>query len=225
MEGDVLMSPVTVVFLDKNRIQFYESRDGTLVSLEVPETIMRDLEIANPTALGESVKTFLNQNHISASVSILVFSDTVVLTRELTGTREEKELEFQKFLDAVPFENILSRRYVFGEHDIAIAMPRAGFEPLIAILQEARFPVMAVVPTFTLGPMKNKRWLDAEMGKFVAGKAETIAAESITPMVNVPVSTGARSPMIVRGISRAAIGIAVFILLIIVLFFLVIGRI
>lgn len=219
------MSPVTVVFLDKNRIQFYESRDATLASLEVPVNVMKDLEIVDPLALANSVKAFLSHHRITASLVVIVLADSVFMSVELIGAKEEKEQQFQQFLATVPFEDVRSRRFVVEEKEIAIVVPRQGFEPLVSIFEGERFPVVAVIPSLVLGPVKKKRWLDAEMGKFVAEWVTTLVSESIMPVGKVPVLTAPMGTELFRGVNRLVIFVAIFIVLVLILFFLITGRV
>ena len=104
-------------------------------------------------------------------------------------------------------------------------MPLQGFEPLVGILEGERFPVIAVIPSFVIGSLKEKRWLDAEMGKFVAGQAATLVEESIMPVGKVPIPTAPMSTALIGGINRLVVFIAIFIVLALVLFFLITGRV
>ena len=217
------MTPGIVVYLDTHRVQFYEPRGGAMVTLDLTEAMVRDGDVVDRGGFQAAIQSVLRQHKLSSVPAGIVVSEDMCFWQDLTGNESQKEAQVQQFLERVPFDATLSRRYVFGEKEVVLAVPKSLYEPLRQILAQEGFGIIFVVPSFVLG-MQGKRWLDVEMGKHVASTSAALIAHSI---VGKEDDSGVATPterMLFSKKQRPAILIAIFAILAVVLFTLIIRQ-
>jgi len=172
--------PSTVGYLDRNRIQFFQSGFSSVLSLDFPETVVRDLEVVNRRMLQTLLASFLRDHAIRPSLLILVLSEASYFSQTLNGEEREKELQLQQFIDTIPFDTVYSKRYTVDEKDVGIVVPKNFSETVQQIVEGEGFRVVAVVPVFFLGSLQaGKRWLDADMGKYAFKEVNALAHQSM----------------------------------------------
>ena len=184
MEGGVLMfitGPLsTIGYLDRNRIQIFQSGNASIFSLDLPETAVRDLTVVNRGILQTLLASFLRDHAIRPSPLVLVFSEASYFSQALKGEEREKELQFQQFIDTIPFDTVYSKRYIVDEKELGIVVPKNFSETVQRIGEGEGFRVVAVVPVFALGPMQaGKRWLDVDMGKYAIKEVDALVRQSM----------------------------------------------
>ena len=220
-------SPAIVVFVDRNRLQFYGSGLASILVLDIPATIVRDLDVVNRDALYTLVNQWLKQNNLGGRELLFILApDTYVETPLTTKGESEQETEILQFYDSVPFEELTTKVLTFENGKRAFAINKEYLEAIrhAFLLQGHR--VVAAVPALALGTLSAKRWLDAEMGSYVIKHADILREYNVIDFdeqnqaTTAPISEGATT----KTNPRLTIMVSVFGVLLLVLIFFIFTR-
>src|SRR3989338_170434 len=96
-----------ILYIEPNRIFFYESTSG-LLQLDLNPEIISDLEVINKENFYNLFKTFIESNGILPATTVVLISPSVSFEKDFVPN-EKLEADIQSFLESVPFENIVSR--------------------------------------------------------------------------------------------------------------------
>jgi hypothetical protein len=199
-------SKPVIVFVDRNRLQFYGGKSSSIAVLDLPPAIASDIEISNRDGLYTLVNQWMKQNAIGGSPLFFVLSPSTYFEKVISATADtEQETEILKFYDMVPFEELLTKvisagptvpKHAFATNNDFVEALRHAF-----LLQGLR--VVGVIPAMLLGSLAAKRWMDAEMGAYVVKHFAELQAQSVVagddlqvPLQNAPsnVPTSANNP-------------------------------
>lgn len=101
-----------VIFLKRNSFLIYEEGRQALLSLDLPETIIKNLELVNKDQLEIYLKDFIEKNKLTSSNLIIIATDEVLFEKKLPDLKvAELQTEVQKFLDNVPVDTPVSKVY------------------------------------------------------------------------------------------------------------------
>ncbi len=185
---------IVVVFVDRNRLQFYGSKLPAILALEIPGTISRDLDILNKDEFYTLVNQWVKQNNLSGAQLLFVLSPMIYFEQVVTSTEESRqETEILSFYNSVPFEELATRVLMISGRKHAIAVNRDFVESIRHAFMLQGYHVAAVVPAVILGSLSVKRWMDAEMGAYILKHIDTIVGQNIVESEDQDVTTPASS--------------------------------
>jgi len=103
----------TIIFLERDR--FYLCNGGAILSLSFPPQVLPDLDVKDKDTLFNLVTTFIQNNKLEPSQLFFVISEAVCFSKDfpvkdptdVTGV----EANSRAFIDAVPFNSVLSKIY------------------------------------------------------------------------------------------------------------------
>jgi hypothetical protein len=168
-------SSIVVVFVDRNRLQFYGSGLSSILVLDIPTTIVRDLDVVNRDALYTLVNQWLKQNNLGGSQLFFILApDTYFEKSLITKGESEQETEILHFYDSVPFEELTTKVLTFENGKRAFAINKEYLEAIRHAFLIQGHRVVVAVPALALGTLAAKRWLDAEMGSYVLKHADML---------------------------------------------------
>lgn len=213
-----------VAFLDRNRLQFFAVEKGDVASLELPPTLVKDLVVVDRPGLEKLVGGFLAGQKITPGPLAMVLAEAVCFFTVVKPADEQhKELVAQQFFDAIPFGTLLKRIYPQDKEYLLAATSREFMETLNSILLHAGFSLWCILPAPILGQLGAKRWLDAELGRYVSRNINSLRGLSLTGEANFGRLPAKETPVGPRPKSQNVL-VAVFISLLAVLALLVIAR-
>lgn len=171
---------IVVVFIDRNRLQFYSTRMPDILALEIPATISKDLDIVNKDGFYTLVNQWVKQNNLSGAQLFFVLSPMTYFERIITSAEESRqETDILSFYNSVPFDELATRVVTIEGKKHAIAVNREFIESIRHAFMLQGYHVMSVVPAVLLGTLAAKRWLDKETGAYVVKHVDTLAAQNI----------------------------------------------
>ena len=210
-----------VVYLDKMRVQWYQHRDAAVVSTDVPEALVRDGDVVDRLGFQTGIRSAIGQHKFTPGPVAIVVSQELCYWQEVTGDEKEKEAQTQQFLETVPYDATLSRRYVVNAKDVVVALPKELTDALRQTLGQEGFAALLVVPSLLLGQESAKRWLDAGMGKYVVTHADSLVAQNILGGEEESYAAiSASHPLVPKYQQRLVLLVGIFAILVIVLAFL-----
>ena len=171
---------ILVLFIDRNRFQFYGANFTGVETLDVPEAYLRDLDVVNHDGLYTLVKQWIKQHSLSGVQLILVFAETSYFEKVFSSAQPaEQETEIIKFLDAVPFESAITKVYDVPNGKRPVAINKALYEAIRQGFLLQGLPTKGAIPIFTLGALGTRRALDTEMGEYVLKNIDALLRQSL----------------------------------------------
>jgi len=149
---------------------FYEERSENLHILELPNTIVNNLEILNIEEYNKLIKAFIQEKKIAVSEVIAVFSQKTCFKLEVgEGSHNNKitEEKVKNFVESVPFERIYVKEAVLDKKKVVVAINRGLYEQLMNILIELGFKLQLMTSAYFLSKMVEKPGFNQEIAKFI----------------------------------------------------------
>lgn len=216
-----------VIYLDRNRLDFYGSNVSSVLTLVFPTQVVDNLEILNPVEIKNLIISFIKLNKISPTNLIIVFSKNIIFEKEFEKTIPNIEEATQKFIDAIPFENIISKVYHLEKIDKVIAINKDFYEYVKNNFESAGFTTDIIVPDWALGSNINiQNGLDIDSAKVILERLELIKLYnlSIHQDNSIPLKSGINNNSVKnQNNTRTFILLSVFAVLLVILIFMVVG--
>lgn len=175
-----------VVFLQRSRCDFYSTQFGQTLRLEIPTTVMRDLEIIKYDQLVALIKTFIETNKIMPAQLLFVLSDEILFYKDFNHfILNSEDPELQQFLSHIPFDYVTTKTYKLEKGSRVIATNKDIFYLFKKAFAGFGFEVQSVVPSFTLGVSLNfSNGLTPEIAQLFLKKTEQVKQQNLlTTMV------------------------------------------
>lgn len=216
--------PLTIVFLDRNRLQVANTQTGNLATWEVPPQVMRDLVIVNVSEFGKQLGSFMTQQKMNPGPAVVVLSYTTVFTKTIeTGTDEEREEALRLFFDSIPFDSLLTKSYPTGKNTIAaVAVSRELVDQLTGEIAKRGFGVTAVVPQTVL---PKEAQLPSLTTAFVAAVTKAASSLMSLSLMSAATSTHPVGENTPKKPNRQQVLVGVFAALLFLLLLIVLSRI
>lgn len=139
--------PEILIFLSRTSIHFFEPRAGFSKEVNIPNGVLKDLEIVDPNALSALVSTFIDNEKIGAGRVVLVLSEAISFTKDIPLSEETKKgILVQDFTDTVPLETPEVK--VFRTTDLykVVGINPVYYQVLMEALTAKGFTVLGVIP-------------------------------------------------------------------------------
>lgn len=173
-------SSIIAVYVDRNRLQFFGGGLPSILALDIPPAIAKDLEIINRDALYTLVNQWLKQNNLGGAQLFFVLSATTYFERTIITTGEsEQETEILAFYDSIPFEELATRVFSVGTKKLAVGTNKEFLDAIAHAFMLQGLHIASVIPVAVLGTMAAKRWLDAEMGAYILKHVDTLRGQAL----------------------------------------------
>jgi hypothetical protein len=211
----------SLIYLEKDRLFFYNGEK--VFKLDFTPQIVRDLEILNEDGLISLVFQFIDNIKATPSRFLIVLSESVLF---FSDTKERDlakiEAEFQSFIDLVPFDNVLSKKY---QVEGVIKMLATNADLINAISDsfgQRGFVNDGVVPAMVFGQYGVKRGLDSETANYMLRSQQFARGKAMGKMFSQPkrksvfkVTTGKSTmlPYLIGGFAIVLVGLLTLIFL------------
>lgn len=140
---------ILAVFIDSNRILFYTKKASNTWQLSLLVDVLCDLEVVNREKLEHLIDAFFQLPNFKGKEfdTTVIFSQKTTFEKELISTNSKAEFEeTQKFLDMVPFEEVLSNSYRINKKTKIVAANKILYNTLKQILEKNKAHVLLVLP-------------------------------------------------------------------------------
>lgn len=162
-----------IVFLGAGRLYF--SDGDRVLAFEFPSGTVKDWDVLNKEVLQDSLNTFIIANKIEPSAMTFILSEPACFSKDLLVKDADKiDAEVAAFLDAVPFNYVVSKVYRIGNGVRVIAGNRDIIDTVAEAFETKGFPLYAVVPSVIFPKVGAKTELDMEFVKAVGSSGEII---------------------------------------------------
>jgi len=211
----------SLIYLEKDRLFFYNGEK--VFKLDFTPQIVRDLEILNEDELISLVFQFIDSIKATPSRFLIVLSESVLFSSDTKERDLAKiEAEFQSFIDLVPFDKVLSKKY---QVEGVIKMLATNADLINAIsdsFQQRGFVNDGVVPAMVFGQYGVKRGLDSDTANYILRSQQLARGKAMGKMSSQPerksvfkVTTGKSKmlPYLIGGFAIVLVGLLALIFL------------
>ncbi len=167
-----------VLYLEKDRLFFY---DGEKVfKLDFTPDTVRDLDLVNEDLLANLILQFIDRSKINPANYVFVIAEPALFTQESAEKDQAKlEAQFQNFIDLVPFNSVLAKKY-----------PTAGGSKFVAVNQELVIGISesfeqrgfvrdGIVPAMIFSQIAGKKGLDADSAEYILANQNLVKGRSM----------------------------------------------
>jgi len=211
----------SLIYLEKDRLFFYNGEK--VFKLDFTPQIVRDLEILNEDGFISLVFQFIDSVEATPSRFLIVLSESVLFSSD-TKERDLAKIEagFQSFIDLVPFDKVLSKKY---QTEGVIRMLATNADLINAISDsfgQRGFINDGVVPAMVFGQYGVKRGLDSDTANYMLRSQQLARSKAMGKMPPQPerkgvfkVTTGKSTilPYLIGGFAIVLVGLLALIFL------------
>lgn len=133
-------------YIDKNKGTFLTNAPKSKpIELDIPKSALSHLEIVSAEKLTEFIQEFLKNKKIEPMNIYILLGKNSIFEKNISDVPPgEHHSEIQKFLDIVPFEEILSREFKAQKKEKIIAANKNFCQEIADIFNEEGFSVSAI---------------------------------------------------------------------------------
>lgn len=144
--------PSNIIFLDRDKFIFYSEEQNKVYTFDLRQ-FAANLEIIDPSSLGEQIKSFIQNYKITPASFIVVLADGVLFVKGLApGQNIDSEQEIiQKFSESIPFEHIQIKTYTIEGGKLIVGTNKNYYQEIINSFEKAGFINTLVVPIYSTG--------------------------------------------------------------------------
>lgn len=171
-----------VVYLDTNKAFFYIGTTGAVITLDFPPDVISDLDLVDGEKLEHLIDTFVKANNIGGEKfeTHIVFSPSSTFDKDFTEESFKKDdTQLQKFIDIVPFEEVLSKIYKLGKKTKVVGINKSLYEIVKQALGKNNFSVSLVLPYSVLQEIYPELANSVNLA-FIAGKIDSLKQYSLS---------------------------------------------
>lgn len=157
----------SLIYLEKNRLFFYNN-GKKVFKLDFAPQIVRDLEILNEDGFINLIFQFIDNLKAKPSRFLIVLSESVLFSNDTKEQNFAKvEVEFQSFIDLVPFDNVLSKKYKTKDTIRMLATNGDLINTVSDSFEQKGFVNDGVVPVIVFGEFGARRGLELKSAKYM----------------------------------------------------------
>jgi hypothetical protein len=174
--------PTGILFIDGNRIDVYNSSKNTVLSLDIPQEVVKYSEVLDREKLHLMAKSFIETNKLAPSSLIVVLAKTILFQKDFVKDREtegQQELQAQDFIDNVPFESVGSKIVPLEKGVRVIAANADLYESIMSTFQQLGFSIQSLLPVTLFGDEIQIERLTTESEKIFSQKSESLRKYSL----------------------------------------------
>jgi hypothetical protein len=181
----------TIIYIDRNSLYVYTG--DKILRADFPQNVVKDLEIIDKSGFDEVLEKFIMVNKLFPEKVWIILSEGVCFIKEFNVQDETKlEEEIKYFLDAVPFDQIISKKYKSAQGLTVIAANMNFTEGVRDIFERKGFNVMGITPALIFPSPNGKRVFDEGFVKIILGNGQIAESGNMIQKVSTEPSQAIR---------------------------------
>lgn len=177
-----------VLFLTNGKLYIYAG-DG-IINLDFPPEIVFDMDVKNREALVNLMGTFVQNNKLTPAQIFFVLSETVCFSKDFAvkdpANTTKVDVDAQKFIDAVPFNNVISKVYKTAAVVRVVCANQDLIDSILDVFTARGFGLTALVPANIYHNFGHEIQLSPDFAKVIIRDRQIATAGS---MVNAEPKT------------------------------------
>lgn len=176
----LLSKKPAVVYLNRSRLDLYGSNIPAPISIDLPGSCIRDMEVVSEEAVAILIKMLMERNKVTPTATVIVLSEHICFQRDFTDPADPvQHVEVQQFLDNMPFAKVSSKMYRLGKTYRLVAVNRELYEAFKRSLEKCGFTVSAVIPAFMLQKNLVETDFNPQTGESILGEFDVLKQHSL----------------------------------------------
>lgn len=171
---DFSKKQIAIFYLKKNKGILYVTNCKKPFVVEFRKDIIDNLEIIDKSKFEQLLSSVITKNELKPMNVFIILTHDITLEKELNNTPLSlQSAETEKFLDMVPFHQILTKTYNLNNKTIVVATNKDFCIDIINVFKENLFPAIGIIPLSILEekfPLIKENFDD----KFVLKKIENL---------------------------------------------------
>lgn len=153
-----------VIYLMKDKFQFYSPYDGKIFEFRFVSELIRDLDVINSGLLENYIKAFITSSRTRPSNLVFVLAENAYFSKDFFVTSSQQKVGTQpevtkdmlqkqadEFIEHVPFDNVVSKTIPIKDGIKVCATNKDFYETVAIAFEHNGFTVESVVPATVLG--------------------------------------------------------------------------
>ena len=183
MEGNLIMDfsekQTIVCYIDKDKALFYQDVDGSMLQMDFPPDIISDQELTGREKLEQLIKSFLETNKLGKGNIIFIYAPNVTIEKDFPDElARNKNEEIQKFIDMIPFEEVLSKIYKLNKKTKVVTINQEIYKSIKNIFEKKNFLVLGIIPSTVLQEAVAELSMNIDLA-FIASKIYSLRQYSM----------------------------------------------
>jgi hypothetical protein len=162
-----------IIFLSVGKI--FMSDGSRILKMDLPGGTVKDWDLINKEVLQDTLSSFIAANNLEPTPITFILSDPACFSKDFSIKDPEKlETETSAFLDAIPFNYLVSKEYKIGDGVRVIAGNRELVESITEVFEGRGYSLFAIVPAAIFPKVGVKTELDMQFVKAVSDNQEIV---------------------------------------------------
>lgn len=170
---------IIVCYIDNDKALIYQSTIGSISQINFPLDVISDRELTSREKFEQLIESFLETNKLGKGNVIFIYAPNVTIEKdfpdELAGNKNE---EIQKFIDMIPFEEVLSKIYKLNKKTKVVAINQEIYESIKNIFEKKNFLVLGIIPSTVLQETVAELSMNIDLA-FIANKIYSLKQYSM----------------------------------------------
>lgn len=142
-----------ILFLDRNRFDYFDGTTGQIITMPFPETIISSLDVLSVEGFEQQIKLFIEQNKLLPTNIVVILSSNVLFEKDIVDVPvDQQTAEVEKFLDIVPFDNLATKLIPLQKGVRISAVNKDLCDSLATGFEKCGFKIESIIPYEELQP-------------------------------------------------------------------------
>lgn len=172
---------IDVLFLARNRLYLYNG--GDVISLEIPQIIVHDLDVKDRDGLFNLITLFIKDNKLAPAQLYFILSEAVCFIKDIPlGNPPDEakiEAESKEFIDAIPFSSVVSKTYKVANTMKVIGSNQDLINTIFEAFESKGFGISALVPASIFPDIGIAADLTVDIARIILYKKDEAVAASM----------------------------------------------
>lgn len=135
-----------LVYLSQNQMIFYSGKNQQPLVLNIPKTLVADMEIKDPTQFITLLDQFLSQNKIENFNLVLLIGPSLSIKQNFAINPNQNTSDIAQFINNVPFDKVASLKLNGTKEIIMLAINEDYYNTVVAILSKHNCQTAHILP-------------------------------------------------------------------------------
>jgi hypothetical protein len=171
---------IIILFINRNTFQLFGGSLTGIVTIQVPETILKDGDMLSADGAYTLIKQVVKQYQLSSSQLLIILSDLSYFEKTFPLSQSATlEDDILNFFNVVPHESIITKVYDFDKGKRAVVMNKLFYETLKQGFALQGISIKAVVPSCVIPSAKGNYTLTLPLANEMMRTAEYLSKQSL----------------------------------------------
>lgn len=144
------------LIVNRQSLVLYSPELSDLVTINLTSETILDLEVINKPALERIIKNWIRQSQFAPKTLIVLFVEDTYFHKDLSKVPASiQDPEVVEFVETVPFPNVITKIFPMQNGARVVVINRDLLQPIVSVLENSGFSVLATSPTFAAGISKE----------------------------------------------------------------------